>query len=214
MNKKLIPVIVLAVLLPIVGVVGFSIQDDIGNSMESYDDISVNNDEVNYGRIISSSEEDGKIMSYVHGIHGNESPIQLVELADLIFLGDVKSVNIVEEPHNSGARYNMVFSYTEIEPTEILKGTPILNENGNIVLRIPGGETDDYMTESEYLKLYEDDRVFLYLGESEVHISKYIPVGEQLMFVVRDNEAMNYDGELVNTTELLDEHKALIESLE
>ena len=215
MNKKLIPVIVLSVLLPIVGVVGFSIQND--DTMQSYDDTSLSNDEVNYGNTVSP--EDGKITSYVYGLSANHSPTQLVELADLIFLGDVKFVNIVEEKHNSESRNKMVFTYYEIKPTEIFKGTPILNENGYVLLRIPGGDTEDYGTISEHLRFSENDHVFMYLAFHDEESPRYIPVGGiDTSHIIRDDEAMKYDhlhgSEIVDTSDMLDEHKALIESLE
>ena len=216
MNKKLIPIIVLAVLLPIVSVVGFSIQND--DFVQSYDDTSLNNDEeVNYGKIISP--EDGKITSHVYGSSLNYSPTQLVELTDLILLGDVKSVSVVEEKDYDTARWKMVFTYYEIEPTEVLKGTPILNENGYVLLRITGGDTEDYETVSDGLRFSENDYVFMYLAFHDDEESPiYIPTSESTMFIVRGDEAMKYvsphGSEIVDTSDMLDEHKALIESLE
>lgn len=211
MNKKLIPIIMIAALLPIVGVAGFFMYDD--NSIESYDKLVSINDEVNYGKTVSP--EDGRITSYVYGLSANHSPSELVELADLIFLGDVKFVNIVEEKHNSESRNKMVFTYYEIKPTEIFKGTPILNENGYVLLRIAGGNTEDYGTISEHLRFSEDDHVFMYLAFHDEESPRYIPVGGiDTSHIIRGDEAMKYGKKLVNTTELLDKHKKLIKSLE
>ena len=224
MNKKLIPIVMIAVLLPIVGVVGFSMYGDVNSNgnlandhVLDYGKTISSYDEVNYGKTVSP--EDGKITSRVYGIHGNESPIQLVELADLILLGDVKSVSVVEEEDYDTARWKMVFTYYEIEPTEILKGTPILNENGYVLLRISGGETEDYETVSDGLRFSENDHVFMYLGfHDDDENPIYIPTSESTMFIVRGDEAMKYvpphGSEILDTSDMLDEHKALIESLE
>ena len=227
MNKKLIPVIVLVILLPLVGVVGFSMQDDIGNSMESYDDISVNNDEVNYG--IDMVEGDGKIESGpAEVLYVNKSPVELAESADLIFIGDVKSVRVSEEKDSLGDRWKSVFTYYEIEPVEVLKGTPILNENDYVLLRSLGGETENYLTRTYELQFTEGDRVFIYvsyandeepgLGEG---VSSYFlkTVGRgDTSYIIRGDEAIKYDPKYdratVDTSKMLDIHKRIIESLE
>jgi len=140
-------------------------------------------------------------------------------LTDLILLGDVKSVSVVEEKDYDTARWKMVFTYYEIEPTEVLKGTPILNENGYVLLRITGGDTEDYETVSDGLRFSENDYVFMYLAFHDDEESPiYIPTSESTMFIVRGDEAMKYvsphGSEIVDTSDMLDEHKALIESLE
>lgn len=212
------------VLLPIVGVAGFSMYGDVNSNgnlandhVLDYGKIISLYDEVNYGKTVSS--EDGKITSRVYGIHGNESPTQLVELADLILLGDVKSVSVVEEKDYDTARWKMVFTYYEIEPTEILKGTPILNENGYVLLRIAGGDTEDYGTISEHLRFSENDHMFMYLAFHDEESPRYIPVGGiDTSHIIRGDEAMKYvhphGREIVDTSDMLDEHKKIIESLE
>ena len=225
MNKKLILIIVLAVLLPIVGVVGFSMQDDIGSSMESYDDVSVNNDEVNYG--IDMVEGEGKIGSGpVNVLYVPTSPVELAESADLIFIGDVKSVRLSEEKYHDTARWKSVFTYYEIEPVEILKGTPILNENGYVLLRSLGGETENYETLTYELQFTEGDRVFLYLSYAHERepgdgVPSYylVTVGRgDTSYIIRDDQAMRYDEihnkVIVDTSEMLDMHKKLIEGVE
>ena len=227
MNKKLIPIVMIAVLLPIVGVVGFSMQDDIASSMESYDDISVNNDEVNYG--IDMVEGEGKIVSGpVNVLYVSTSPVELADSADLIFIGDVKSVSVSEEKDSPGDRWKMVFTYYEIEPTEVLKGTPILNENDYVLVRTLGGETENYQTLTDELQFTEGDRVFLYVSyandeepgfDDDIPAYYLVTVGlGNTSYIIRDDEAMKYDPQydrvIVDTSDMLDEHKALIESLE
>lgn len=194
MNKKII--IPIIVVVSIFSVVGF-----LGLTPFSLNDVVIN-------------DNDGKITSIVHGTIVNLTDIQLVELADLILLGDVKSVKLVEEKDNPTAQYNMVISYIEIKPTEILKGIPVLNEDGNVILRVPGGETENYRTEYEFLLLSKDDHVFMYLGSYEGETSTYIPTdGVGKTYVIRDNEAMNYHSELINLDDLLNKHKKLIQDL-
>ena len=227
MNKKLIPVIVLVVLLPIVGVAGFSMQDDIVSSMESYDDISVNNDEVNYG--IDMVEGEGKIGSGpVNVLYVPTSPVELAESADLIFIGDVKSVRLSEEKYHDTARWKMVFTYYEIEPIEVLKGTPILNENDYVLLRSLGGETENYETLTYELQFTEGDRVFLYVSyandeepgfDDDIPAYYLVTVGRgNTSYIIRGDEAIKYDPKYdrvtVDTSKMLDMHKKLIESVE
>ena len=207
MNKKLIPIIVLAVLLPIVGVVGFSIQNDVGSN-----DIFLNDEVLNYGTDVIDG--DSKITTLVSSSRVLMFPIELVELADLILLGDVKSVNVVEERDSVEDMWDVVFTYYEIEPTEILKGTPILNENGYVLVRVLGGDIENNETISEELHFSEGDHVFMYLGFHDEVRPRYIPTSVTMSHIVRGDEAMNYLREIVDTSDMLDEHKALIESLE
>ena len=222
MNKKLIPVIALAVLLPIVGVAGFFMY---GDTVQSYDDTSSNNDEVNYG--IDMVEGEGKIVSSSTGaLYVATSPVELAELADLIFIGDVKSMRVAEERDGPEDRWKMVFTYHEIEPVEVLKGTPILNENGYVLFRSLGGETENYETLTEELQFTEGDRVFLYLSYAHERepgdgVPSYylVTVGRgDTSYIIRDDQAMKYDEihnkVIVDTSEMLDMHKKLIEGVE
>ena len=213
MNKKLIPIIMVVVLFPIVGVAGFSMYGDVNSNG------NLANDHVlDYGKTISP--EDGKITSQVYGSSLNYSPTQLVELADLILLGDVKFVSVVEEKGRDTDRWKMVFTYYEIEPTDVLKGTPILNENGYVLLRTAGGDTEDYGTISEGLRFSEGDHVFMYLGfQDDEKRPSYVRVaGIDTSHIIRGDEAMKYDPQydrvIVDTSDMLDMHKKLIESLE
>ena len=204
-----------AILLPIIGVAGFSIYDNVGSNgtnIESYDDIFLNDEEINYGTDVI--EGDGKVKTLFSSSRMFMSPTELVELADLILLGDVKSVNVVEEKFIPDDTWDMVFTYYEIESTEILKGTPILNENGYVLLRVVGGETENNETVSEELQFTEGDHIFMYLGSHGEASPKYSPTSVTMSHIVRGDEAMNYLREIVDTSDMLDEHKVLIESLE
>lgn len=190
MNKKiLIPAIIAAVILPMTAFVVFTVLSSDVNT------------------------DDGKILSILYGTSGNFTISEKAEMTELILLGDVQSVKMVEEKGHSTARYSMVMSYIEIKPTEILKGTPILNDNGNVLLRTPGGETENYITETEDLVLSENEYVFLYLGMNKEETSTYIPVSTDTMYVIRDGQAMNYLRELVNSDELIQKHKDIIKGL-
>ena len=204
-----------AILLPIIGVAGFSIYDNVGSNgtnIESYDDIFLNDEEINYGTDVI--EGDGKVKTLFSSSRMFMSPTELVELADLILLGDVKSVNVVEERDSVDDMWDVVFTYYEIESTEILKGTPILNENGYVLVRVLGGDIENNETISEELPFSEGDHVFMYLGFHDEVRPRYIPTSVTMSHIVRGDEAMNYLREIVDTSDMLDEHKALIESLE
>ena len=82
-------------------------------------------------------------------------------------------------------------------------------------MRIAGGDIEDYGTVSEGLRFSENDHVFMYLGfQDDEESLRYIPTSVTMSHIVRGDEAMNYLREIVDTSDMLDEYKALIESLE
>ena len=85
---------------------------------------------------------------------------------------------------------------------------------GYVLVKILGGETENYQTVSEELPFSEGDHVFMYLGFHDEVRPRYIPTSITMSHIVRGDEAMNYLREIVDTSDMLDDHKVLIESLE
>lgn len=155
----------------------------------------------------NSSVDDNKIITRISGIEATRTESERMERADLVIVGNVIDTQIREEKHNPASRWNMVFTYLEITPDIIIKGTPIINERGNIIVKTPGGETENYRTEDESLLFETGDRVSMHLGHHKNGI-QYIPFSVFTTFIIEDGMVNDYYRTLSIEMGLLEEYYA------
>lgn len=159
-----------------------------------------------------TTHNDGKMTTAIHGTIIERTEGERVAASDLIIVGDVQSVRLEEEViRTTPFLFKKVISNIEIKPTQVLKGTPILNANGNIWLQFEGGETENYRTIAEYPTLMTNDKVFMVLSiryDGSPPYSHFY--GFDTTYVVRHNIAKNYQDDQIYLNELVKKYQTLI----
>ena len=161
-----------------------------------------------------NQDHDGKLVSTHYSLYVEKTPTQRAQDADLILTGLITNVSVVEAKLNLDDPWPIVFTYLTIEPIDVLKGTPITDDNGMISLPTLGGETEKRVSISDSLSYEVGDKVFFYLTEQSILGHNYAPTNPSVMYKIYDiGLATNYYHQYTYEGWLLEKHKKIIQGL-
>ncbi len=155
---------------------------------------------------------DGKIVSVSTGLYANIPPEEVMRLADVVVIGKVVGVDTEVYWADRNRGVFEVYTMYEIEPEEFVKG----HSDRNLIVRVMGGETDEYKTvdENNNMFLKDGDRAIMHLGYFEEGML-YLPVGWvfNTYLIGDDGIAGNARNKRISLEQLEDNYDKILENM-
>lgn len=177
-KNKVIPIAVLAMILPAVGMLGINTSEATIETNEVGYEVHIPTD-VDTTKLLSITESDYRIFTFP----------EMIERSDAIVIGTFNNANSFAET-NTNDRFPAIFTKFDLQVDEVLKGSPATK---NYDVQTWGGETLErvqIMTDRMELKNNQQVLVFLEKNpESETFGNNYYPVSEKygILQVVGDS---------------------------
>ncbi len=111
----------------------------------------------------SPQYNDGKLTTVSTGFPAVISDEEQMRLSDIVVRGKIIDVQKEVGYLDADRGIVKVYSVYTLEPQKFIKG----NAEGNLIVKVLGGETENYRTIAEYMELANEDRVFMHLTLSD-----------------------------------------------
>jgi hypothetical protein len=154
--------------------------------------------------------DDGKITTMHGGLMAELTPLEMADRADIIVKAKIVGVDYEADTTKLERGVVKVYSIYEIAPISFIKG----NAEGNLFVKVTGGETEKYRTISDNLVLKNNDEVLMHLTVSDDGAPYYNSYGDRInTYVISDGIGKNARQQYVSETQLVNDYRIQVDSL-
>ena len=154
--------------------------------------------------------DDGKITTITSGLFADLNDDVKMDMADIVVRGEIVGKTTEVGYLDADRGIVKVFSVYEIEPTKFIKG----EADGNLIVKVLGGETDLYRTISNYMPLENTNEVFMHLTLSDDETYYNVFSGVDTTYLVEQGVAKNVKNHYISEQQILDDYDKLVKKVE